>query len=202
MTEEIENQTDFDSFSLFDVLDGVSYPTDEVTVALNEAAAYRAQALVREATELESPTEEQLADISERIAKARQEIEDSKVTFYLRGISDEKIASAGEIVDDLFIDKKRSIKSANGTPMKYLPQEHAKDYSRMLNAVVISMHIERMTEHKTGRTRTAPSMDEIAAFYDKAPLAAKQRLGDAVAKLRVDSGAYEAGLDEGFFPKS
>lgn len=202
MSEEIENTDPLENFSFFDVLEGTSYPKDEVTVSLNESAGYQAQKLMAEAAEMEDPTPEKLEDLRKRLDKFRKEIEDSRVTFKLTGVSSEMISSSKDIVDEQFVDKKKTIAGANGRPIKYLPEEHALDYQRMLNAVVMSMHIEQVTYQKNGFSKIGLTPDEVAAFYDKAPTAAKARLSAAITGLQVDSDSFEAELDEGFFPKS
>lgn len=208
MSEEIElNAGDAeivtpDTFSFFEMMDAVSYPTDEVTVFLDEAAAHSAQKIVREFNEMEDPTEKELKDFKDRIAKLRQRIEDSKVTFYLKGVPDEIVTGAKDMVDERFMDKRKQIRAADGSLRKYLPEEHALAYARLLNATVTSMHIEKAVYHKNGAEFPNPEPDFIAAFYDKAPTAAQQLLSEAVSGLRVQSVEYEQSFDEGFFPKS
>ncbi|AXC36277.1 tail assembly chaperone [Microbacterium phage Fork] len=200
MTEEItEDTTEFDNFSFFDVLEGTSYPEDTVTVALNEKAAYQAKKLMLEHAAMENPTKAELESFQKRLERVRNEIEESKVTFDLRGVDAEKISSAGDIVDEMFVDKKLTFKGADGRVRKYIPDEVAKDYARMMNAVVMSMYVVRATYHRNGKTFIGISPDDMARFFDKAPEAAKGRLADAVRGLRVEAEAYEAELDEGFF---
>lgn len=203
MTEEIaEDTTEFDNFSFFDVLEGTSYPEDTVTVALDEKAAHEAKKLMVEYSKMENPTTEELNDFQDRLSKVRKRIDDSRVTFDLRGVDAEKISSAGDIVDEMFVDKKVSFRGADGRQRKYIPDEVAKDYARMMNAVVMSMYIVKATYHKNGKTFIGLSPDDVARFFDKAPSAAKGKLAEAVNGLQVEAAAYEAELDEGFFPKS
>lgn len=203
MTEEItEDTSEFDNFSFFDVLEGTSYPEDTVTVALDERAAHQAKKLMVEHSMMENPTTKELEDFQARLSKVRKDIDESRVTFDLRGVDAEKIASAGDIVDEMFVDKKVSFKGADGRVRKYIPDEVAKDYARMMNAVVMSMYIVRATYHRNGKSFIGLSPDDVARFYDKAPSAAKAKLSAAVQGLQVEAAAYEAELDEGFFPKS
>lgn len=203
MTEDItEDTTEFDNFSFLDVLEGTSYPEETVTVALNEKAAHQAKKLMLQYQEMEDPTQEELETFRKDLDKVRADIDKSRVTFDLRGVDAEKITSAGDIVDEMFVDKKRSFTGADGRQRKYIPDEVAKDYARMMNAVVMSMYITRVTYHANGKTFIGLTPDEVAAFFDKAPAAAKAKLAQAVTGLQVDAASYEAELDEGFFPKS
>lgn len=195
-----------DDFSFFDVLEGVSYPEDEVTVVLDEKAAYRLQKVMTKADALErqaeDPTQEEIDAIHDELASIRKDLEKSRVTFYLRGVDGEHIGTAKDVVDGRFEDKKKQTVSAQGQPVRYIPESEAQNYARMMNAVVMSMYVVGVKEHRTGKRKSVMTPDEMAAFYDKAPQAAKERLSSAIAQLRVDSDAYEAQLDEGFFPKS
>lgn len=203
MTEDItEDTTEFDNFSFLDVLEGTSYPEETVTIALDERAAHEAKKLMLEFNSMENPSTKELEAFRDKLEAVRKRIDESRVTFDLRGVDAEKITSASDIVDEMFVDKKLSFRGADGRQRKYIPDEVAKDYARMMNAVVMSMYIVKVTYHKNGKTFIGLNPDEVAAFFDKAPAAAKTRLAQAVTGLQVEAEAYEAELDEGFFPKS
>lgn len=188
-----------DTFSFFDVLEGRTYPTDEVTICIDEAAGYDLDKITREANALEEPTEEIVAELKARADVLAERIENARFTFHLRGVSDDRVTEAKEVADAEFSPKRKQRKSAAGNIEKYLPEEEALKYARFFNAVVVALHVERIVSHGTGKVMTAPSPDEMAHFLDKAPEAAKYRLSAAIQALRVDSNAYEATLDEGFF---
>lgn len=202
MSEEIEDTNALDSFSFFDVLEGTSYPEDSVTVSLNEKAAHQAKKLLLEYQTLENPDEKTLNKFKDDLDKVRADIEKSRVTFDLRGVDAERVTSARDIVEEMFVDKKKTFPGADGRMRKFLPEEHAMDYARMMNAVVMSMYITRVTYHGNGKQFIGLSADEVARFFDKAPSAAKTLLANAVSSLQVDASAYESELDEGFFQKS
>lgn len=202
-TEESATPEDF---SLFDVLEGVSFPESEITVALNEKAAFDLRRAIHEGEAMQdpdaSPTEDEIADLRKRMADLHAQVEKSKLTFYLRGVSGELVSSAKDIVDGMFEDKQKSSISATGQPIKYIPQSEHQAYARMLNAVVMSMYVTQVKDHGKNRIKTGMNADEMAAFYDKAPAAAKSLLSGAITELQVEAAEYEATLDEGFFPKS
>ena len=215
MSEEIElNEGDLvvpapSEFSMFDMLDGVEYPEEEVTVALNEKAAHRLANVMREirAYQDQHPDEstmdeEKVNQFRKDVADLRDTIEKSKMTFYLKGISDDLLTTAGSVAEEKFEDRKKEMIGAEGIPIKVLPQAEKMAYMRYMNAVTYSMFIQRFVRHSDGAVRTTPSPDEIAAFMDKAPEAAKGILVRKIQELRVKSADYEANLDEGFFQKS
>lgn len=218
---EIENETSAadlvdavvptpEDFSLYDLLEAVEYPTDEVTVSLNERAAHQLARLDREIKEYLADgdeetgevSDERLAEYREKLDNLRAQIDKSKVTFYLRGVPDDVVTGANDIVEAAFDDKKKNTKTADGRIVKVLPENQKLAYMRYLNAVIFSMHIERVYYHGNGATIHRPDPDQIAAFYDKAPAAAQSLLTAKIQALRVEATDYERNFDEGFFPKS
>lgn len=199
-----EAQSVKDTFSFFDVLEERTYPTDEVTISIDEAAGYELNKLAMKLHELrtsEGATEEDYAAVEQQADDLRERIERSQFTFQLKGVSDDRITDAMEVVEARFEDKKVPRKKADGSLQRELPKSEGLNYARFLNAVTFAMHIEQIVRHKNGSVMTAPDADEIAAFFDKAPHAAQERVATAIQSLRVASSTYEASLDEGFFPK-
>lgn len=216
MSEEIETMNEGDllvpapaDFDMFAALEGVEYPEDEVTVAMNERAAYKLGALTAEIAKyqvdhpaVEDRDEKALAAFQQRHDDLKEVIKKSRITFYLKGVSDDILTTAGEVAEEKFESAKKDMVDAQGHTIKVLPQSEKIRFMRYMNAVTYSMFIQRVHYHSNGVVRTAPSADEIAAFMDKAPDVAKGKLVRAIQELRVKSETYEASLDEGFFPKS
>jgi len=212
MSEEIElNEGDLvvpapADFDMFAALEGIEYPEDEVTVALNEKAAHRLANLMREIREYQldhpDPDQDKMDEFRKRAEEIKEVIKKSRITFYLKGVPDDLLTTAAEIAEKKFEDRKKTIADAQGIPQSVLPQAEKLNYMRYMNAVVYSMHIQKFVRHSDGAVRTAPTADEIAAFMDKAPDAAKGRLVSKIQELRVKASEYEGSLDEGFFQKS
>jgi len=217
MSEDIET-TDIDesaedvvtpaNFSFYDMMAGVSYPKDVITISLDEAAAYDAAKIVEdfEKTDVSSltPTQAKKAakDFEARIAEVTERVSRKSATFHLTGVSSDLVESAKESVDDMFMDKRRQRKLADGSLQKYLPEDQMQPYMRMLNATIYALYIEKVVYNENGVTFVAPDPDMIAHFYDTAPDGAKAKLSEGIQKLRVEAGQYESYLDEGFFQKS
>lgn len=193
-----------ETFSFFDVLEERTYPEDKVTVSIDEAAGYELSKLANKLRELrmsENASEEDYKAVEKQADELKERLEASQFTFYLKGISDDSVTDAIEVVDGAFEKKKTQVKAADGTIVRKLPESESMNYARYLNAVVLSLHVQRIVRHKNGSVMVAPSPDEIANFFDKAPSAAKERINTAMQSLRVASSSYEATLDEGFFLK-
>lgn len=189
-----------ETFSFFEVLAERTYPTDKVTVFLDEQAAYDAHKLALEMDSAKNPTNEDIEEYTERIEALRYRINQSQYTFHLRGISDDHYADAKAVVDGRFKPKQKHRKRADGSLEEFLTPDDQMAYLRFLSALMISLHVEQIVDPQ-GRINTAPSADEIAYFVDKAPSAATEALNAAVQALRVSSSEYERALDEGFFQK-
>lgn len=187
-----------DTFSFFDVLSERTYPTDTVTVFLDEQAAYEGRKIALEMESAEDPTEVDVEKYSARIDALRDRIQASEYVFHLRGISDDKYADAKAVVDEKFKGRQKQRRTADGRLEKYLDEDDQMAYLRYLSALMISLHVDQIVD-PNGRVNTAPGADEIAMFVDKAPSAAVEKLNEAVKALRVSATQYEATLDEGFF---
>lgn len=205
LNEDVLSSPAPDNFSMFDMLDGVEYPEAEVTVSLNEKAAYKLGRLAADIKRYQADNDEHdekvLDEYRSDVEKLRKEIDDSKVTFYLKGVPDEIISGARDIAEARFEEVKKPVKAADGLLRKVLPENEHINYARFLNAVVYSMHVVKVYYHKNGATGGS-SPDEMAAFLDRAPDAAKGKLVTEISELRVKAADYEATFDEGFFPKS
>lgn len=193
-----------DTFSFFDVLEERTYPKDVVTVYLDEAAAYDFNKLSMEIDMMpqEDATPEVIAEFQDRAQKLQDRLRKSKYTFYLTGVSDDRVEQASVVANEQFEDKKLQRYTATKTIEKYLPESEQMNYVKFFNAIVLSLHIEQIVQHKDGRVMTAPDPEQVLAFMEKAPEAAKKLVNDKISGLRVRANAYEAALDEGFFPKS
>lgn len=220
MSEEIETSTDVTTdtitpaeFDFYELMTGAVYPKDSVTVTLDESAAYEALKIAREFDEFregdlyaEDPesdeVKEKIAEFEERIEAVKDRVNANSVTFDLTGVSDELIESAKQSVDELFADKRKQRKLADGSIQKYIPDDVAKDYLRMLNATVYSLQIERMTFHKNGAQFVSPDPDKVAHFFDIAPRGSKAIVAGRIHELSVKAQDLVDQMDEGFFPKS
>lgn len=191
-----------DTFSFFDVLEEVTYPKDVFSVYMDEAAAFDFQKLSVEIDMSADPSPEKITEFKERAEAIAKRLANSKYTFYVSGVSDDRIELVTELVNKEFEDKKQQRYTATKTIEKYLPEEHQMAYVKFFNAAVLSLHIEQIVKESDGRVMTAPDPKEVIRFMDRAPEAAKAEVNNRIKALRVKSSAYENALDEGFLAKS
>lgn len=189
-----------ETFSFFEVLSEIAYPTDEVTLYMNENAARKFQKL---AAELDDPetTAERTEAIYPEIQKVSQEVRDSAYVFHLRGVSDDRLTDVKTLADKEFKDKRKQRKVASGGLESYLPESEQMAYAKYFSAVLISLHVEQVVESRTGRIMTAPDANEIAFLMDKAPTHEKGKLHTAIESLKVSASEFERSIDEGFLAK-
>lgn len=206
MTDETNNlneETDPltpETFSFFDVLEGREYPKDEVAIYLNESAAYKLERLIRDLGDAESMSDEEQDAAVAEIDELRNLIERSKYVFHISGVSDDLISDLKNVADEHFEKKRVNRKAGDGTLRRVLPESESVDYTRYMNALVLAAHIEQIVA-PNGKVLTAPGVDEIATFMDKAPTSEKNKLQFRISELRVNSSAFEAKVSADFLAK-
>lgn len=194
-TEAVDPLTP-ETFSFFDVLEGIEYPKDEVEIYLDERAAHDQRKLNERV--LNPPeggfSEGEKREILKQKTDIEARLEASKYIFKLTGVEDDKITNVKTLADEKF---NVSRKAADGTLRQVLPPEKQMDYMRFFNASVNALHIEQIVA-PDGRVLTAPNVEEIARFYDKAPTSQKQKLNGAIQELSVEASEFENRVDADF----
>lgn len=191
-----------ESFSFVDVLSERAYPKDRVDLAMDEVAAIELDKIMLQINDIpeggDSGELEQLLADAERYS---QRLDKSTYTFYLTGVSDDTITDLQEIASAEFEPKKKPVKSASGRIERILPESEQANYLRYFNALGLSVHIEQIVHAATGRVMTAPPVEEIAVFMDKAPTSQKVKLQVKINALRASSEAFERRIDADFLAK-
>jgi hypothetical protein len=198
--EDFEDNLTPETFSFIDVLNEVAYPKDTVTVYMNEAAAY---SLDKISQSIKSVDDDDIDALDSMVADAEMYaklIDESAYVFHLTGVSDDTIVDLNDIAEAEFESKKKPVKSASGRLDRILPQSEQANYLRYTNALMLHVHIAQIVSHD-GRVLTAPSVDEIAKFMDKAPTSQKMKLQAAIQALHASSEAFENRIDADFLVK-
>lgn len=201
--ETRETEPDFDpltpeTFSFFDSFEGLNYATDVISIYMNEKAMAQFSSNNQDIAEAEDG-----ADISHLIEKRDEltkQILKSQYTFELSGVADDVITDLKAEADERFSTKMKQVKAADGTLIKRLPEAESINYTRFFNALVMSKHIQKITDPR-GRVQINPSADEVAILFDKAPTLEKQRLSMKISDLRVSATEFEARIDADFLAK-
>lgn len=185
-----------ETFTFFDVLEGIEYPKDEVEIYLNEKAGHDQRKLherVVNPPEGGFSDEEKLEILAEK-AEIEARLEASKYIFKLTGVPDDLITNVKTLADEKFNVPR---KAADGTLRQVLPEDKQMAYIRFFSSTVNALHIEQIIA-PNGTVLTSPSADEIALFYDKAPTSQKQKLSAAIESLSVAASEFESRVDADF----
>lgn len=202
MTNEIEpeavNPLTPETFSFFDVLSGDEYPKDSVEIFLDETSAHKLNKVLDKIQR--AAPDDDIEDLVTEAGRLHMKVEQSMHTFYITGVSDDVIADLREVAEGHFEDKKKPEKTADGRLTRRLPESEQMNYVRYFNALVMSVHIEQVVNAR-GQINTAPDVDEVALLISKAPVSQKEKLGNAIAGLRVKASEFEASIDADFLAK-
>lgn len=191
-----------EGFSFIDVLNERDYPKDTVELAMDEVAAYEMGKIVLRINALpDGDDSEELERLLAEAERYQARIDKSVYRFSLTGVSDDTITDLQEIASAEFEPKKKPIKAASGRIERILPQHEQAAYLRYFNALNLSVHIEQIVHLSTGRVMTAPPVDEIAIFMDKAPTSQKMKLQIAINGLRATAEDFERRIDADFLAK-
>lgn len=185
-----------ETFSFFDILNGIEYPKDTVEIYLDEAAAHKQRELHRRV--MNEPdggfSDEEKRSILDDRAKIEARLDASKYTFKITGVPDDLITDAKTLADEKFNVPR---KAADGMLRQVLPENKQMDYMRFLSATINALHIEEIIA-PNGARMVAPSVEEIAELYGKAPSSQKRKLSSAIDGLTVEADEFENRVDADF----
>ena len=187
-----------ETFDFIAVLNGRDYPTDEVTIYLDEATAYAIGELSASKLRL---TEEADMDVADKqLADLKTKLLKSAYVFKLTGIS-------LELRELLSESAKAKFKSEYETSRNFVTGQVEKfekpnpERNQFLGLSVFQAHVEQIVS-PDGKVITAPEVGIIDAFLKKAPESQVEKFIIAVNKLQVASQAFETATDEDFLAKS
>lgn len=198
--EEIaEDLKTSETFDLVSVLNGTSYPTEDVKVYLNGAKAHELNALVEEIDELEklageagndggiteSPEKQELdAQIEDLKARRKQVIEDissSALTFSLRGLAPEQWRIIGKTW-------RRKIKPASKAEDDVLDAEELRNLK--INAELLSTSIVKVTNAQGGVSNGAVTLEAAEKLFHTLIESEYDRLFNTAVNLTLGNATF------------
>lgn len=166
------------TFSLFDHLEGRDFPTDSVSLYVDETSALEASKLIERRKDLRYPkTPEQEAELETVEAELKAlaaKVEASAITVHLRG------APNGVVQDALEDDKDKG-------PGTYR---------------LLALLIQKVTLPDGSEDSSLVSVDDMKRLEQLLPLQSWVRLNETASRLVVASLAYDEMADDGLFQKS
>lgn len=175
--------TERKTFNLAERLRGRGFPTESLTLYLDEGAGFQ---LVRLMNQDPPKDQEALAAFNDVVQQVSQQVLESSLTFDLRGIS------SGHIQQNKKNLQKDQPDLVPGT----------EEFERALTDYHIAPHIIRITDHAGGTDEHLYTPEEVSDLRDMLPSSEWYKLNQAVTRLSFTSGFFENAADAGFLPKS
>jgi hypothetical protein len=180
-----------------DRLAGRDYPTDEVEIYIDEAAAYRIEKLEEQASNATGG--EQANIIHEQIAHQRAKAAASRYVIHLEGISSEQYDACVDAASEQFPVKTETTRN----PLTFAPEtvvlEDA-DRDQFFRTLLWSKFIRKVTG-PGGGVDSNITPEWIAYFMSHAPIVAVVKVSAAIDKLRMITDWMDRIQTDDFFPK-
>lgn len=196
-------------FSIVNVLKERAYPTTDVTVYLDEQAAYLAAQMdskVKEAEKIldsgeENPElEEKLNQLKDQRGILVQKLADSAYTFTITGISegmrDDLIKQGEEKFPVKYTEEKNAF--SGEVTRKEIPSEERMD---LIMGLLWENHIAKIVSPE-GDIQDNVSKDDVKEIRRSLPLASAGAINNAIEKIRTSTALFMFTVDEDFLAKS
>lgn len=185
------------TFSFMDRLKGRNYPTETVTVYLDEAAGYAIRKLGSKlANETDADKVKALEiELVERVAEAKA----SAIDFKLRAISSEAYDKIIDEVDETIpTEYEETVSPLTGQKTKTpLPSQ---ERETLFQSLLWSAFIEDIIEVATGASAGKPTPEDVVQYRLNLPLDGVRQIGITITALRMTVEWMDGIQDEGFFP--
>jgi hypothetical protein len=209
VTEILEQAKKPGTFNILNVLKDRAYPETDVTVYLDEKAAYLAAEMNEKVklalAELESGEEnKELEDKLENLEESREvlisKLKDSAYTFKIVGISEgtreDVIKKCEEKYPTQYTESKNPI---TGEAIKSeVPDENR---AEMLMNLIWQSHIVSITS-PDGEVQEGISIEDASEIRRALPIASSAIISQAIEKIRTATVMFMLTVDEDFLAKS
>lgn len=193
-------------FSIINVLKDRAYPSEEVTVYINEDVAYNASKLQEKIDALDGKfkiseqEKEKLKALRVKRTQFMRELESSKYVFSMQGISEGKREELLTIATDKFpVEYDETKNSLTGEVTK--KEIENKDRDRLFTTLLWREHIKKITA-PDGSVQEQISAEDVMALRNGLPIAGVGSLNEVIEKLRVSTALFMYKVDEDFLAKS
>lgn len=183
-------------FSLIERLQGRNMPTEQVSIFIDEAAAWEVQQLEEEAATTRD--EDQLAELEAQIEAARAAVKASEVVFTMRAVSSKVY---DELIDQTYASFPKKFEKVVNPMTGRTTQEliASPDRESLFNRIYLA---ECIVSVKMGNDIDDSITPEwVKQFEDFAPLDALRLVTTTAYKLRMSSEWMDHYQDEDFSPK-
>ena len=175
-------------FNLSDLIKGRSYPVKDVDVYLDDSAAMELYDITNELDYITDP--EEAAPLQAKIDELKARIEASKITFRMRGVSQ-------QIIEDVLEQTNLKYGVGKGEDATGNP-EWLRDYISSL----ISMNIMYVINADGQEDHSVFDYKRAEELRRNLPASEWSKLVETMHKLTLAGGYFEQITDAGFLPKS
>ena len=197
------------TFNIAAVLKERAYPKMEVSVSMDEQAAYEASVIKEKLEKIDlswarakkpddvSKEEQELLDQQEQLM---QKIKDSSFVFYLEGVSEGKrnelLATARKKYP---VEYEQDVDFTTGKMEKVEKESPERD--SLYTDLLWEAHIKKIVNNN-GDEQVGVSYSDVRAMRDNMPISAIGRINECIEKLRVATAVFMLEADEDFLAKS
>jgi hypothetical protein len=200
------------NFKIVDVLKDRAFPTDEVSIFIDEDAAFMAAEVEAQinkmgdkmdgtvdSKELEEFTKRH-EELVERLDKIKEEMGGTRYVFYLQGISE-------GVREDLFeksVEKYPIQHEVDRNPLTGEVERREKESpkrDRLFTNLIWQAHIKKIVA-PDGSVQEGITLEDAVELRRALPLASSGKITEAIEKLRTATALFMLSTDENFLAKS
>jgi hypothetical protein len=196
-------------FNILSVLQERAYPTDEVTVYLDEETAYLASIAEEEIKAANVAIDKDFEDekAQDKLEKSKQKLEkligkmsESKYIFTIKGIPEgrrEELLIEAEKQYPIEYDENKNPFTGEVTKS----EKEDRERNRLFTNMLWSENIEKITA-PDGAVQEKLSPEDVKAIRASLPLASIGAINQAIEKIRAATAVFLFSVDEDFLAKS
>lgn len=174
-------------FNLSEVIKGRGYPQKDITVYIDGAAAFELVELEDSMKALAEDSAE-YKELEEKAEKLAHKVQDSKLTFTLRGVSQSVVEAVTEKADKKF--------------PRSTEDEYNSDWFKFYVTSLVAENLVKVTDKDNNVDERHFSYEEVAEIRDNVPIESWTLLVNTMQKLTLATGYFKGLTDAGFLPKS
>lgn len=188
-------------FSIVNVIKGRAYPSDDVTVYLDEETAYKAAKLQeRLRDEAGTLSEKEYSELDKELKAAVDELESKKYIFSIKGISEgrrEELLNLSVAQYPLEYSEQKNPFTGEVTRTEL--EDRGRD--ALFTNFIWAEHIVKIVSPE-GDEQQSITAEEVRELRAALPLASAAAINEAIEKIRVSTAVFMASVDEDFLAKS
>ena len=174
-------------FNLSEVIKGRGYPQKDVTVYIDGASAFELVELEDKMNSIAEDSEE-YKELEKKAEELAHKVQDSKLTFTLRGVSQSVVEAITDKADKLH--------------SRQTEDEYNSDWFKFYVTSLVAENLVKVTDKDGNVDERHFSYEEVSEIRDNVPIESWTLLVNTMQKLTLATGYFKGLTDAGFLPKS